>query len=188
MVHSVKSFGGILTLMTIVAVAAGCRSDSPAAYNTGFGDDAANQNSSGAEGQSTDFGTQTSGLPNVDDEFLERTLWDSETGLETVYFDYNSFALSDSAREKLRRNAEKIKLTRSAMIQIEGHCDERGTQEYNLALGEKRALAVREYLVSLGVAPSRLITISYGEEMPAVQGSGEAVWSQNRRAEFNRAM
>ena len=69
-------------------------------------------------------------------------------------------------------------------VLIEGHCDERGTDEYNLALGERRALAVRRYLVALGISADRLHTISYGEEKPAVLGSDEAAWSKNRRAEF----
>ena len=74
-----------------------------------------------------------------------------------------------------------------AIIQIEGHCDERGTQEYNLALGEKRALAVRDYLMNLGVSGGRLVTISYGEESPVAMGSDESAWKQNRRSQFNKA-
>jgi peptidoglycan-associated lipoprotein len=76
----------------------------------------------------------------------------------------------------------------SVIVQVEGHCDERGTQEYNLALGEKRALATREHLIKLGIPADRIITISYGEEMPAIQGGGESAWAQNRRCEFNKAM
>ena len=73
------------------------------------------------------------------------------------------------------------------MIQIEGHCDERGTQEYNLALGERRALAVRGHLMKLGISGERLLTISYGEESPASAGHSEEAWQQNRRSEFNKA-
>jgi len=87
----------------------------------------------------------------------------------------------------LRGNADKIKQVPGVIIQLAGHCDERGTQEYNLALGERRALAVREHLIQLGISGNRLITISYGEESPAVMGSGESAWAKNRRCEFNRA-
>ncbi len=110
-----------------------------------------------------------------------------KSGLEPVYFDYDSFTLRPDAIATLNKNAELIKQTSSIAIQVAGHCDERGTQEYNLALGEKRAQAVRSFLVQAGVAGNRLVTISYGEECPAVQGTGEAVWAKNRRAEFNKA-
>ncbi len=73
------------------------------------------------------------------------------------------------------------------IIQIAGHCDERGTEEYNIALGERRALSVREHLIQLGVSGDRMITISFGEEMPAVEGNTEAAYKFNRRCEFNRA-
>jgi peptidoglycan-associated lipoprotein len=111
------------------------------------------------------------------------------SGLQKVYFDFDSFALREDARTTLKANAEMIKTNPSnVIIQIAGHCDERGTQEYNMALGEKRALAVRDYLIQLGIDGNRLITISYGEEMPANPGHDEAAWSQNRRAEFNKAV
>ena len=121
-------------------------------------------------------------------EFNESWLFSPAEGLQTIYFDYNSFDLRPDARTMLERNAEKIKQVPGVIIQVEGHCDERGTQEYNLALGEKRALAVRSYLMNLGVSGDRIITISYGEEDPADYGHTEAAWAKNRRAEFNRAM
>ncbi len=126
-------------------------------------------------------------LPDVD---LEKLLFDpnSESGLKPVYFDFDSFTLRPDALATLRDNAEKIKKVPEVMIQIEGHCDERGTQEYNLALGEKRALAARQHLMKLGVSGQRLITISYGEEDPAVPGHDESAWKWNRRCEFNKAM
>jgi peptidoglycan-associated lipoprotein len=121
-------------------------------------------------------------------EFDPETLWDPNTGLQIVYFDYDSFALRPDALSTLRDNAEKIRKIPGVMIQIEGHCDERGTQEYNLTLGEKRALAVREHLMQLGISGDRMVTISYGEEDPAVPGHDESAWQQNRRSEFNKAM
>ena len=99
-----------------------------------------------------------------------------------VYFDYDESNLSDDARSKLARNADLLKSQAQFMVTIEGHCDERGTNEYNLALGERRANAVRDYLGSLGVAGDRLRTISYGEERPVCTQHEESCWSQNRRA------
>lgn len=104
--------------------------------------------------------------------------------LRTVYFAYDSAELSEETRAALRANAEWLNTNRGYRIRIEGHCDERGTVEYNLALGQRRADAAREYLVSLGVDAGRLATISYGEERPADPGHGEDAWSKNRRAEF----
>ena len=99
-----------------------------------------------------------------------------------VYFDYDDDSLSDDARDKLARNADLLKSSVQFMVTIEGHADERGTNEYNLALGERRANAVRDYLGSLGVAPDRLRTLSYGEERPVCTTVEESCWSQNRRA------
>ncbi len=108
--------------------------------------------------------------------------------LGKVYFDFDKSTLTADAMATLKKNAEIIKAeSKGAQIQIAGHCDERGTQEYNLALGERRALAVRDYLISLGTPAGQLTTISYGEEQPAAQGKDEAAYSKNRRAEFNEA-
>jgi len=104
--------------------------------------------------------------------------------LEKIFFEYDSYTLSAQSREILARNAEWLRENPSAKLTVEGHCDERGSDEYNLALGERRAEAVRKYLVTLGVAADRLSIISYGEERPAVAGHGEGAWAQNRRAEF----
>jgi peptidoglycan-associated lipoprotein len=99
-----------------------------------------------------------------------------------VYFEYDESSLSDDARAKLARNADLLKSQGQFMVTIEGHADERGTNEYNLALGERRSNAVRDYLGSLGVGADRLRTISYGEERPVCTESEESCWSQNRRA------
>jgi peptidoglycan-associated lipoprotein len=99
-----------------------------------------------------------------------------------VYFEYDESSLSDDARGKLARNADLLKSQGQFLVTIEGHADERGTNEYNLALGERRSNAVRDYLGSLGVTGDRLRTISYGEERPACTESEESCWSQNRRA------
>ena len=98
-----------------------------------------------------------------------------------IYFNLDDSTLSDESRERLARNAELLKGRPEFQLTIEGHADERGTNEYNLALGERRANAVRDYLSSLGVDGGRLRTISYGEERPVCTESEESCWSQNRR-------
>lgn len=105
--------------------------------------------------------------------------------LERVFFDFDSFVLSQTARDILYRNAEVLlKKQASLKVMLEGHCDERGSDEYNLALGEKRAKAARDYLTTLGVQPERLSIISYGKEKPLDPGHGEDAWAKNRRVEF----
>lgn len=105
--------------------------------------------------------------------------------LQDVAFEYDSHVLSDDGRGVLAKNAEWLKQNPSARVIIEGHCDERGTVEYNLALGEQRALAARDYLKSLGVAQERMRTASYGKERPLDPQQNEAAWARNRRAHFS---
>lgn len=107
-----------------------------------------------------------------------------ETRLDTVYFDFDAYLLSADARATITRNAHWLGENRLARIVLEGHADERGSDDYNLALAEKRAFAVRRYLETLGVDPDRLETISYGEDKPALAGHDEAGWAKNRRVEF----
>lgn len=172
------SFGMAVLLCFAIMTTGGCKSDSGGAINPTIGD---SQGDRGLEPE--DRGGQ--GLPDLDPE---RLLFNRETGLKLVYFDYDSFELRPDALATLRDNAEKIKRVPSVIIQIEGHCDERGTQEYNLALGEKRALATRAHLINLGISGDRMITISYGEEDPADPSHNESAWSKNRRSAFNQAM
>ena len=101
-----------------------------------------------------------------------------------VYFGYDSNAIQAGERAKLEEVAAYLRKEKGVALIVEGHCDERGSREYNLALGERRALAVREYLIGLGVAADRVQTRTMGEEQPAVGGHDEAAWAQNRRAEF----
>jgi peptidoglycan-associated lipoprotein len=110
----------------------------------------------------------------------------AEYGVEDVYFDFDQYDLDESDMATLARNARILKEHPGVVILVEGHCDERGTVQYNLALGEKRAKAVRDYLVSLGVSSSRLRFTSYGESRPFALGSNESAWAQNRRAHFAR--
>lgn len=104
--------------------------------------------------------------------------------MQAVYFDFDKSTLKDDSKAVLSRNAEWLRGNPQVRVQVEGHADERGTEEYNLALGERRAEAVKSYLTSLGIEGNRLNTISYGEEKPADPGHGESAWSKNRRADF----
>ncbi len=104
--------------------------------------------------------------------------------LKDVGFNFDSAALSEEARANLRNNADWLKANATARIQIEGHCDERGAADYNMALGAKRAQAAMDYLATLGIAANRMSTISYGEEIPVCKDKTEACWAQNRRARF----
>ena len=114
---------------------------------------------------------------------LQEEMQKAEVG-DRVFFDFDSSVIKPEGEATLQRQADLLKKSdnASATITIEGHCDERGTREYNLALGERRANAAKSYLVNLGIAASRIQTISYGKERPAVVGSDESAWSQNRRA------
>lgn len=104
--------------------------------------------------------------------------------LTTIHFDFDKYNLRPDARDIMARNAALLQEHSSAVIRIEGHCDERGSDAYNMALGERRANAAKDYLVKYGISADRLSTISYGESRPIAIGSNEDAWAQNRRAEF----
>jgi len=101
-----------------------------------------------------------------------------------VYFDFDKSNIRPDQQPRLKKNGEFLLANPSVRIRIEGNCDERGTNEYNMALGERRALAAKKFLVNMGVAASRMDTISYGEERPLNYGHDELAWSQNRRDDF----
>jgi peptidoglycan-associated lipoprotein len=105
-------------------------------------------------------------------------------GLGDVFYAFDRSDLNTDSVEQLKTNANWMQRNTANSVIIEGHCDERGTSEYNLALGERRANSARDYIVNLGVAPVRLKTVSYGEEKPFAAGSNEEAWAQNRRAHF----
>jgi peptidoglycan-associated lipoprotein len=106
------------------------------------------------------------------------------SALEKIYFDFDSFALSNEARKTLTSDADYLRKRPVAKLRIEGNCDERGSAEYNIALGEKRAKTAEKYLVTLGIPADRLTTISYGKEKPADPGHDESAWAKNRRDDF----
>ena len=168
----VKMLVAVLALAAVLVMTPGCHRKKPITPNL----------------SSTSTTTETAkpgdGQPQIDPSDL---LWGA-SGLQKVYFDYNSFSLRADALAALKNNADLAKKFPEAYILCEGHCDARGTQEYNLALGEKRALAVREHLIKLGVAADKLLTVSYGKERPAVEGNDEAAWKMNRRVEFSKGV
>ncbi len=183
--------GFALTNWVVAAVAAvllaGCAKQTPAP-------EAAPARPEQAASQPEKAETGPSSLPAVGGSgSLDREALDDRYGPPTdaalvafagdrVYFAFDSAELTPEARATLEKQAEWLKHHAQVRVIIEGHADERGTREYNLALGERRANAVKNYLVALGIAPERIETISYGKERPAVLGTGEAVWRLNRRA------
>lgn len=138
------------------------------------------------EAMVTDPGTQAivSEQPTVESLPADLVSLNARGYLEDVFFETDSYVIGPSSRDHLAANASWLSTYPSIVILIEGHCDERNTREYNLALGERRASAVRDYLVFLGIDPERIRTISYGEERPFATGHSESAWSQNRRAHF----
>jgi peptidoglycan-associated lipoprotein len=124
--------------------------------------------------------------PRVDEEALRRQRIQARIAevFKPIYFAYDQSTLSPEAQSILQEIGKLMKEVPEITARVEGHADERGTNEYNLALGERRSIAVQDYLASYGVQKSRLQTISYGEEKPAVMGSDESTWAKNRRVEF----
>ena len=119
----------------------------------------------------------------ADTDILDNTTV-TDVELERVYFSFDQFTLTTQARRILDANAIILKSSPTLKVSIEGHCDSRGSDEYNLALGERRAHVVKNYLVSLGIGSDRFETISYGEELPADSAMTESAWAMNRRTEF----
>ena len=136
---------------------------------------------SGGSGGSGDSG----GFKIITEEDEARTLPFKDTSsLQDIHFKFDRYDLDEDSRSTLRENAGYLKANSSAVIEIQGHCDERGTNNYNVALGERRAHSTKMYLVSQGVSARRVHTISYGEERPFCFDSNAACWQKNRRAHF----
>jgi peptidoglycan-associated lipoprotein len=122
----------------------------------------------------------------AEDAIANRSLDDlnRDSPFKPVFFPLDSAELDDAGRTVASANAQVLRKYATWVITVEGHCDERGTAEYNLALGERRAVAVKTYLVSIGISPDRMRTVSYGKEFPFDPGHDEAAWTKNRRAHF----
>jgi peptidoglycan-associated lipoprotein len=118
----------------------------------------------------------TTSIPGSTADFV------AQAGSDTVYFGYDSYELDDASRTTLGKQAEWLARYPNVKVTVEGHTDDRGTREYNLALGDRRASAAKNFLAAQGVDASRITTISYGKERPAVDGTGESAWAKNRRA------
>ena len=196
----------ITLAVTLAVIAVGCKKNKPGltpipvngTVGNGYGDDPAGgmmtnpgdngmgdgsryDNNNFSQGNEFDNGGGYS-LSNNPDDFANK----SETRLETstVYFDFDRYNVNASELPKIVTVANILKDKPAAKLRIEGHCDERGTEEYNRTLGERRALSVRDVLIKEGIASSRITTESWGEDKPAVDGDTEAVYSKNRRGEF----
>lgn len=132
--------------------------------------------------------TTTETKPSVtpSDQPTDRGTVESEPSskFSAIYFDFDKYNLRDDAKADLKKNVDVLKQESDLKITVEGHCDERGTVEYNLALGERRAKSARDYMVSLGIKADRISTISYGKERPKAFGHDEDSWAKNRRDEF----
>ena len=186
---------GILALGLSALLLAGCASDKTEDENAGMAasEDVATDTSTDMDSGSADNGMSdaaepvgprvTSGGGIVVDAGSSNGA--TEALNVTFYFDFDQAIVKRSGHAELDRHAQALKQDRSIHVRLEGHADERGTREYNLALGERRANALRAYLVAQGVSRGQIEVISYGEEKPAVLGGGESSWAQNRRVRFN---
>lgn len=141
------------------------------------------------------FGGKKKGSSGEDDSSLSESDLNGRSGniasaegeglFRDVHFDYNSSQLTYEAQQDIEYNVQVLKDNPNMKVQLEGHCDERGTEDYNMALGQRRADSVAAILVSLGISDSTLSTVSYGENVPLVSGSSEAAWAKNRRVHFS---
>jgi peptidoglycan-associated lipoprotein len=184
-----------LVVIGLVAVTAGtgCGKKRPPVVATGQGErgsrTGADRGAGGSERLPSDTGPDVNalereGASGSDFATSGDPTSESSSPLADVHFDYDSYALSEAAKGTLEKHAGWLQSHRDVKVTVEGHCDERGTVEYNLALGDKRARAAHDYLVSLGVAGDRLSAISLGKERPLDPGHDEAAWAKNRRAHF----
>ena len=164
---------GVIVLVFALSMAGGCAKK---VASTPAGTTAAGAGDSGASGQG--------GLSDAQRLAEQHRQAIDKIGANRIYFAFDKSDLTDASRQALTEKAELLKAFPALTMLIEGHCDERGTNEYNIALGERRARAAYDYLVMLGIEPTRLTVISYGEEYPAVPGSNEEAWAKNRRDEF----
>ncbi|MGZ3721518.1 MAG: peptidoglycan-associated lipoprotein Pal [Bdellovibrionales bacterium] len=168
-----KRYSSVAALVAATFLVISCATKKPAT-------EAPNAGGTGAES-----GKMDSNIASTDLSF-DSTGSDSGkiNGLHTIHFDYDSSTLTSETRKQLSENADWIKANPKVTVQIEGHCDSRGSVEYNLALGERRAKAVKNYMTSLGLDSKRMTIISYGEEKPVASGDNEEAYAKNRRANF----
>ncbi|MDD2335731.1 MAG: peptidoglycan-associated lipoprotein Pal [Geobacteraceae bacterium] len=176
-------YGMLLMLFCLTIVAGGCTKKQMVKEDDTLGQNPALTSQTSPSTTSTPAPTTVDQEPIVKDESLTESTT-AVTPFETIYFDLDSYVLRQDAREALENNAQWLMKKSTGTVRLEGNCDERGSDEYNLALGEKRAKAAKSYLVTLGVPADRLNTISYGKEKPVDPGHNEAAWAKNRRVDF----
>jgi len=183
-----KNFGAkrMVALAAVLLIAAACESTSDdTAATAGDGDSTETSSASSGSSASSDSGgggdvdvaavDSSAPIPGSQEDLVQNVG-------DRVFFEYDSAVLTPDGRRTLERQAEWLRLFPEHNVMIEGHCDERGTREYNLALGERRASAARDYLIAFGMDPARLTTTSYGKERPYALGHNEEAWSLNRRS------
>ncbi len=170
MLKKIRYVGLVCSLLCVVIMSSGCRTPE------GGGD--------GGEVTSEILDPEELGGNVALGERFEMGTLVKDVNFRRVYFSYDSYQIPRSEIQKIEEVADYMKENREVRLIIEGHCDERGSREYNMSLGEHRALAVRAYLVGLGIDSSRIQTRSYGEEKPLDFGHNESAWRKNRRAEF----
>jgi peptidoglycan-associated lipoprotein len=169
----------LLVVLALVLIPSGCKKKAPTSEPSSATDDQVTEQPGNRE--SLDTGDITGlGSDSLNDGDLG-ALGRNEADLQDVYFAFDRYDLTITAQTLLSENADWLRANPGVQIIVEGHCDERGSNEYNLALGERRAEAVKRYLVSLGINESLMRAISYGEEVPLDPASNEAAWSKNRR-------
>ena len=174
--HPTARFALLVCGVVALSLATGCsrkKSKTPNPYGS---EDIAGENVYGSDWENGD-----NPLPGGRFESLPRV---QGVSFSPVYFGLNNYQIDGSEYGKIDAVADFMRGNASVVLVVEGHCDERGTIEYNMSLGDYRAQSIRSYMISAGIAADRIQTQSYGKERPAVQGSGEAVWSRNRRGEF----
>jgi peptidoglycan-associated lipoprotein len=174
-------------LVTLILAGAGCSPSAtkpePDAASSAAAKSAAERAGEGQRGATSE--STTPGQSSLDQlREGKPAVTPASSPLKDIYFSFDRYDLEGEARATLKANADWLKRNPAARIEIEGHTDERGTNEYNLALGAKRAQAAKDYLISLGISAERLSTISYGEEIPVCKEHNESCWGQNRRARF----
>ena len=187
-----KIFGAkrMVALAAVLLIAAACESTpDDTAATAGDGDATETSSTSSAQSSDSGGGDDAGGSDDVDVATVDSSgpIPGSQEDLvqnvgDRVFFEYDSAVLTPDGRRTLERQAEWLRLFPEHNVMIEGHCDERGTREYNLALGERRASAARDYLIAFGMDPARVTTTSYGKERPYELGHNEESWSLNRRS------
>jgi peptidoglycan-associated lipoprotein len=175
----------VLALLAVLAVGCGGKKRPPAVTTAGSGAMSGNQGGRSTETQPIGEGPD---IRSVENEGVGQDVLSDANGeggpLEDIHFSYDEATLTDEARATLDRHVAWLQAHADVHVRVEGHCDQRGTVEYNLALGERRARVAREYLVSKGIPTDRLTSVSYGKERPLDTGTDEGAYARNRRAHF----